>query len=108
MNKVFLKQLTKLSDVDFVTLEHHLHIARQVRNLYNLEGLSIEELCEHLDINVNDFSKVIVGAYPFDLKFLSKLQVLLEKIYREKAIKQADSEGLQFHKYKYSKTPKQD
>jgi len=103
MNKPFLKQLAKLRDVDFVTLELHLHVARQVRNLYNREGLPIETLCEKLDIDPNNFSNVIVGAYPFDLKFLSKLQVLTESIYREKAIKQAKSEGIQFADYKYSK-----
>ena len=104
MNKVFLKQLAKLNDVDFVTLEHHLHIARQVRNLYNSNGISVSDICEHLEINPNRFNEVIIGAYPFDLMFLSKLQVLIEMMYCEKAKLQADIEGLQFPKYKYSES----
>jgi hypothetical protein len=102
MNKPFLKQLAKLSDVDFIMLEHHLHVARQVRNLYNRDGLSIEVICEKLSIDPNDFNNVILGAYTFDLKFLSKLQSFIESIYREKAVKQAESEGIQFAKYKHS------
>jgi len=97
MNKPFLKQLAKLSYVDFATLELHLHLARQVRNLYNKEGLSIEYICKALNIDPNKFSNVIVGAYPFDLNFSINLQVLIESIYREKAKIHAEKEGVQFN-----------
>ena len=102
MNYTFLKQLSELSDSDFVTLEYHIHIARGVRTLVFVDCVPEEVICKQLEVSTEQLQNIMKGAHPFDLKFLSKLNVLQEKVCHVKAKNAAESKGIKFSAYKYS------
>lgn len=101
-NKLF-SELAKIDEVTFYLLEHHIHVARLVRDAMTRRGLSNKEMAEILGVKETAMKKVLTGAYPFDLMLLSKLQSYNEiraandakfKIKAE-TIRFADYEGMQ-------------
>lgn len=100
MNKKLVAELSKMTDVEFFTLEHHVSIARMVRDTMSKNGIDEKQMAEKLGVRLSKMKSVYNGSYPFDLMFLSKLQAFNMGIATEKARFKIEAEGIQFSEYK--------
>lgn len=100
MNKTFLKQLSKIDDVEFFTLEHHFYMARLIRNTIIQRGLANKEMAAILGVQEKRMKEVLNGAYPFDLRILSKIQAYNQQRAKEDVAFKIEVEGIQFANYK--------
>lgn len=100
MNKKFLSELIKLEDYEFFCLEHHFAIARMVRDTMSKNAIDEKGMSKILGVQTKRMKEVINGAYPFDLRILSKLQSFQQGIASEKAKIKVEQESIRFSTYK--------
>jgi len=100
MNKQLLSQLTKLEDHEFFNLEHHFTIARMVRDTMSKNAIDEKTMATRLGVQPKRMKEVINGAYPFDLRILSKLQAFQQEIASNNTKLQIEAEGIGFSTYK--------
>lgn len=100
MNKQFLSQLTKLEDYEFFTLEHHFTIARMVRDTMSKNAIDEKTMATRLGVQPKRMKEVVNGAYPFDLRILSKLQAYQQEIASNNAKLKVEAENIGFSNYK--------
>lgn len=100
MNKKFLSELTKLEDYEFFCLEHHFSIARMIRDAIIKNALSDKDMAEIIGVQPKRMKEVVNGAYPFDLRLLSKLQSYLQQIAYNNAKLKIEAETIGFNTYK--------
>lgn len=100
MKKV-IAEMRKMTDVDFMVLEHHFSIARMIRDVMSRRGLSNKEMADVLGISILGLKNALMAAYPFDLMILSKLQTYQQKRAAEDAKFKIETESIGFSHYKH-------
>lgn len=79
MTKALIAALNAQDDVSFHQLEHHLTIARMIRNTIIREGLTEKQMTEILAVSVKKMKALVSGGYPYDFMLLARLQAYQEK-----------------------------
>lgn len=102
MKKNFLKQLTGLTHVEFITLEHHISIARMVRDAMTKNGLTNEFMAEVLQVKPEDMPAVLNGGYEFDIRFLANLQAYNCEVAIENAKIKVEAQSIGFNAFRDS------
>lgn len=100
MNKQFLSLLTKLDEVEFLTLEHHFNIARMVRDTMSKNAIDEKTMADRLGVLPKRMKEVINGSYPIDLRIISKLQAFQQEIAHNHAKLKIEAENIGFSTYK--------
>ena len=101
MEKQFLKTLTNFKDYEFITLEHHLAMARMVRDIMSKNTIDSNVMAEKIGIPVKRIKEVINGSYPFDLCIISKIQAFNQELRIVRTKKESEMQDIQFSNYKY-------
>lgn len=101
MNRKLLSELTKMKGYEFRLLEHHLWIARQVRDTMSKNAISEKDMATHLGVSPRSMKSVINGSYPFDLRLLASLESLQQQIASNNAKLKVEAESIGFTTYKY-------
>jgi hypothetical protein len=100
MTQELRNELEKMEDIDFSELRQAIGIAEFARKI----DLHKDSMCQKLEIEESDWTKIITAAYPFDLRMISKIQFVHEEVVALRAKEKAD-QLLQFPPYKYSEKP---
>ena len=88
MENQLVQSLKKMSDVDFIILSHHVKMASWVRELMRTYNIKEIDMAEKLGVATKAQMKAVLnGAYPFDLKFLSTIQVVDIELHKQAAEK---------------------
>lgn len=106
MKKALISELSKMNETDFYLLEHHLRVARWIRDLKEEFKLTNYELAKNLNISIAAVNKVLNGAYPFDLAFVATYQSYHAELRKIKAINdtrlKVEAKSIGLPEYKYS------
>ena len=100
MSKEFLALLAKLEDYEFGCLEHHFYIARMVRNLMSKNAIDEKTMAAAIGVQPKRMKEVINGAYPFDLRIMSKLDTYNQEIAARNVKMKIEAESIGFANYK--------
>lgn len=100
MNKQLATALKEMKDWEFDLLEHHLHIARLVRKIMIRYAIDEKAMAEVLHVQPKRMKEVLVGAYPFDLRLLSRLDAYGQQLAANDAKLKVEAESIQFNQYK--------
>lgn len=100
MNKKLLSELSKMEDYEFSCLEYHFWISRQIRDTMSKNAIDAKTMAGHIGVPPRSMKKVINGAYPFDLRIMSKLQSLQQSIASTNAKFKVEAQGIGFTNYK--------
>ncbi len=76
MNKELKKILSTLDEVEFIVLEHHISIARMVRDVKSKYKASDEYVAYKLEVMVEELPSIYKGAYDFDIRMIAKIQAM--------------------------------
>lgn len=101
MNKILLAELTKMEDVQFRLLEHHIHIARMIRDCMIRNAMDEKAMADVIQVEPKRMKEVLNGAYPFDLRLLSKLESFNQTTAANNAKIKVEAESIAFATYKY-------
>lgn len=101
MNKTFLTELTKLEDYEFFCLEHHFLMARMIRDTMSKNAIDEKTMAGIIGVQPKRMKEVVNGAYPFDLRILSKLQSYQQELASNNAKLQIEAESIGFSTYKH-------
>jgi hypothetical protein len=100
MNKTFITELTKLEDYEFFCLEHHFSIARMIRDTMSKNAIDSKTMAGIIGVQPKRMKEVVNGAYPFDLRILSKLQSYQQLLAANNAKLKIEAESIGFSTYK--------
>lgn len=100
MNKILLAELTKMEDVQFRLLEHHIHIARMIRDCMIRNAMDEKAMADVIQVEPKRMKEVLNGAYPFDLRLLSKLESFNQTTAANNAKIKVEAESIAFATYK--------
>lgn len=100
MNKKLLSELSKLKDYEFSCLEWHFWAARQIRDTMSKNAIDAKTMAEHIGVSARSMKRVLNGAYPFDLRIVSKLQSLQQSIASANTKFKVEAESIRFTEYK--------
>jgi len=101
MNKNFFTELTKLEDCEFFRLEHHFSIARMIRDTMSKNAINEKTMAGIIGVQPKRMKEVVNGAYPFDLRILSKLQSYQQELASNNAKLKIEAESIGSATYKY-------
>ena len=88
MENQLVQSLKRMSDLDYIVLTHHIKMADQVRSLMRTYNVKEMDMADKLGIPTKlQMKAVLNGAYPFDIKFLSKIQVVDVELHKQAAEK---------------------
>ena len=86
MENQLVQSLKKMSDVDFIVLSHHIKMAEWVRHLMKTFNVLEMDMADKLGITTKaQMKSVLNGAYPFDIKFLSRIHVVDVELHKQAA-----------------------
>jgi hypothetical protein len=85
MNKALITALNAQDDVSFYQLEHHIRIARMVREAMIEHAVDKVRMAQILEVPARKMTHVLLGGYDYDLRLLARLQAFCE----ERAIENA-------------------
>lgn len=94
--------LNQLDDVDFREMQHAIQLAGLCRSCLREYNLSLELFAERLGYSVEQTKEIISGAFPFDLRSISKIDALRQALYAEANEKEIEP-IIKFPDYKYSR-----
>ena len=88
MENQLVQCLKKMSDLDYIVLTHHIKMADWVRSLMRTYNVKEVDMAAKLGITTKAQMKAVLnGAYPFDIKFLSRIQVVDIELHKQAAEK---------------------
>lgn len=86
MEKDLIQSLKKMSDLDFVILSHHIKMAEWVRLLMTKYNVLEMDMADKLGLSTKAQMKTVLnGAYPFDIKFLSRISLVDVELHTQEA-----------------------
>lgn len=100
MNKKLLSELTKLEDWEFFLLEHHVHVARMVRDSMIRNAMDEKAMADVIKVQPKRMKEVLNGSYPFDLRLLSRLDSFNQSMAANNAKLKVEAETIGFTNYK--------
>lgn len=100
MTKKLATELAKMEDWEFFLLEHHIQFARMVRDTISKNAIHINEMANQLNVDPKSMKAIINGAHEIDLRTVSRLQSLQQKIASENAKLKVEAESIGFYQYK--------
>lgn len=103
MTKKLAIELTKMKDWEFFLLEHHIGVARLIRDTMTKNAIDESTMALRLGVDAKKMKLVINGSYPFDLRLLSRLQAYREEIAAANNKLKIEAEVIGFKEYKYSR-----
>ena len=88
MENQLVQSLKKMSNLDFTVLSHHIKMAEWVRQLMRTYNVAEIDMADKLGVATKlQMKAVLNGAYPFDIKFLSRIQVVDIELHKQAAMK---------------------
>ena len=86
MNKKLIASLKLMTDLDFRILFHHVQMANWVRSSMRSYGISESDMADKLKVSILEMPDILNAVYPFDIEFLSRIEVLDGELAKQYAI----------------------
>ena len=101
MTQKLLSELTKMDDVSFYCLEHHIYVSRMVRDIIRKNAIPEDVIAGKLGVPIKMMKHILNGSYPFDLRILSKIQAYKQELAFKETKLMIEADGINFPAYKY-------